>query len=475
MVKVLRGGKSKLRRLPRRRSCKEPVSRVAPAIAEIERLLRPLAIERVPTEQLKPNPRNARRHSDRQITQIGASLSEFSFLVPILADENDVLIAGHGRLAAAKQLGLRQVPVIRVDHLTAEQKRAYQLADNRLAELSDWDQDILKLELEELSAADLGFEIEITGFDTVDIDRFTVSTPAPEHDPADILPELDQHHAVSRLGDLWVLTDHRLICGDACLLQTYANLLGGGVAQMVFTDPPYNVPILGHVSTREVYREFPMACGEMSPHEFAAFLEKSFRLMAQHSQDGAIHFACMDWRHLWEMLAAAAPVYGAPKQVCVWAKDNAGMGSFYRSQHEHVFVFKVGDAPHINNFGLGERGRYRTNVWKYPGVSSIGARRAEALEMHPTVKPVALVADAIRDCSRRGSNILDPFGGSGTTLIAAERTGHSARLAELDPLYVDLIVRRWQAYTGQRAVHAQLRHSFDEIATERNNQEKTDA
>jgi DNA modification methylase len=175
------------------------------------------------------------------------------------------------------------------------------------------------------------------------------------------------------------------------------------------------------------------------------------------------------------MLAAAAPVYGAPKQVCVWAKDNAGMGSFYRSQHEHVFVFKVGDAPHINNFGLGECGRYRTNVWKYPGVSSIGARRTEALEMHPTVKPVALVADAIKDCSRRGSIILDPFGGSGTTLIAAERTGRSAGLAELDPLYVDLIVRRWQAYTGQRAVHAQLRNSFDEIATERNNREKTDA
>jgi DNA modification methylase len=233
---------------------------------------------------------------------------------------------------------------------------------------------------------------------------------------------------------------------------------------MVFTDPPYNVRINGHVSARGRHREFPMASGEMSPYEFSAFLERSFRLMTDASCDGAIHFVCMDWRHLGELLVAAAPIYGEPKQLCIWVKDNAGMGSFYRSQHEVVYVFKVGTAPHVNNFGLGERGRYRTNVWRYPGTNSLGPNRAATLAMHPTVKPVALVVDAIKDCSQRGGIVLDPYGGSGTTLISAERTGRQARLIEFDPHYVDLIIRRWQSFTGAVAVHIGSNRTFDEIS-----------
>jgi len=439
-------------------------------IDEISQLLKPLAISYENPASLSPAPRNARQHSRRQVSQLCASISEFGFLVPILVDERCSVIAGHGRLAAAQHLGLNQVPVVRIAHLSAEQKRAYLLADNRLAELSGWDIDILKIELEELSALNLPFEFEITGFDTVDIDRLRETPKKVADDSYDHLPELAEL-PVSCPGDLWALGPHRLLCGNVCEPGTYERLLGATAADMVFTDPPYNVPIQGHVTTQVRHREFAMASGEMTSQEFSVFLERSFRLMHEASGDGAIHFVCMDWRHLWEILAAAAPVYGKPKQLCVWAKDNAGMGSFYRSHHELVFVFKVGDAPHVNNFGLGERGRYRTNLWQYPSPNSGPQCDSELLRQHPTVKPVALVADAIKDCSRRGGIVLDPFGGSGTTLIAAERTGRCARLIELDLLYADLIVRRWQLATGAKAVLTDTNQSFDERAAQRLNSE----
>ncbi len=439
-------------------------------IDEISHLLKPLSISYESPASLSPAPRNARQHSSRQVSQLCASIAEFGFLVPILVDERQNVIAGHGRLAAAQQLGLSQVPVVQIGHLTAEQKRAYLLADNRLAELSGWDTDILKVELEELSALDLPFEFEITGFDTVDIDRLREPVKKVADDPDDHLPKLAEL-PVSCPGDLWALGPHRLLCGNSCEPGTYKRLLGTTAVDMVFTDPPYNVPIQGHVTKQARHREFAMASGEMTPQEFTAFLDRSFRLMHEASSDGAIHFICMDWRHLWEILAAAAPVYGKPKQLCVWAKDNAGMGSFYRSHHELVFVFKVGDAPHVNNFGLGGRGRYRTNLWQYPSPHSGSQCDSELLQQHPTVKPVALVDDAIKDCSRRGGIILDPFGGSGTTLIAAERTGRCARLTELDPLYADLIVRRWQQTTGGKAVLTDTNQSFDERAALRLNLE----
>ena len=293
-------------------------------IDEISQLLKPLAISYENPASLSPAPRNARQHSRRQVSQLCASISEFGFLIPILVDERCSVIAGHGRLEAAQQLGLNQVPVVRIAHLTAEQKRAYLLADNRLAELSGWDMEILKIELEELSALNLAFEFEITGFDTVDIDRLQDTPKKVTDDTDDHLPELAEL-PVSCPGDLWALGAHRLLCGNACQPGSYERLLGTTAVDMVFTDPPYNVPIQGHVTTQARHREFAMASGEMTSQEFAAFLESSFQLMHEASGDGAIHFICMDWRHLWEILAAAAPVYGKPKQLCVWAKDNAGM------------------------------------------------------------------------------------------------------------------------------------------------------
>jgi ParB-like chromosome segregation protein Spo0J len=439
------------------------VAQTVPAIRE--RINSAPRFECVDVSSIRPEPRNPRHHDDRQIARIGASIREFGFLAPLIIDKANRLVAGHGRLAAAKLLGLDRVPVVRADHLSDKQVRGYRLADNRLAELSVWDQHLLEIELTELSALSLDFDIELTGFDTADIDRLTGAIDRTTDDPADDVPEL-QDTSVSRRGDLWKLGSHRLFCGDATLPETFQQLVGSNPAQMMFTDPPYNVRIRGNVSKRG-HREFPMASGEMITHEFIAFLGCALRCAWEASQDGAIHYVCMDWRHLAPLIEAAAPVYGEPKQLCVWVKDNAGMGSFYRSQHELVAVYKVGDAPHINNFGLGERGRYRTNVWKYAGATSRRRDANNPFDMHPTVKPVALVVDAIKDCSRRSGVILDPFGGSGTTLIAAERTGRIARIAELDPAYVDLTIRRWEALTGEHAVDGKTGLPFCDLALER--------
>lgn len=288
-----------------------------------------------------------------------------------------------------------------------------------------------------------------------------------ESDPADIVDE-PAGPSISQKGDLWLLGKHRLLCADARERLSFETLLGSDKAQMVFTDPPYNVPINGHVSGlgKIRHREFVMASGEMSEAEFTVFLGTVLGNLATASVDGAIHMVCMDWRHMREVLAAGREVYRELKNLCVWVKDNAGMGSFFRSQHELVFVFKHGSAPHINNCLLNS-GRYRSNVWQVAGVNTFKSGREDELAMHPTVKPVALVADAIMDCSKRGGVVLDAFGGSGTTLIAAQRTGRRSYLLELDPLYVDVTCRRWQKLFGEPARHAVTGLSFGEIATQR--------
>jgi DNA modification methylase len=414
-----------------------------------------LAIEHIAPATLKPDPRNARTHSKRQIRQITASIREFGWTNPMLIDENNRVIAGHGRLAAAERLGMTEVPIIRLKGLSEPQKRALALADNKLAENAGWNPEILTQELQYLSEIEIDFDVEITGFSTGEIDLLIGDTAA-EDDAADRVPAVpvDESSCI-QYGDLWHLGRHRLLCGDATNPHDYERLLGPDRARMVFTDPPYNVPIDGHVSGlgRIKHREFAMASGEMSEAQFTAFLETAFAHLARVSLDGSIHCIFMDWRHMREILTAGAAAYTELKNLCVWAKSNAGMGTFYRSQHELVFVFKSGRRPHINTFELGQHGRHRSNVWTYSGVNGFGSERLEELALHPTVKPVALVADAILDCSKRGDIVLDPFLGSGTTLIAAERSGRRAYAMELDPCYVETAIRRWQDYTGERAVH----------------------
>ncbi|MBA4172093.1 MAG: DNA methylase N-4, partial [Hyphomicrobium sp.] len=427
-----------------------------------------LSITNLPVTGLRPYPGNARTHSAKQITEIATSIKAFGFNNPVLVDKDGTIIAGHGRVAAAKKLGLEVVPCVRLEHLGEAEKRAYILADNKLAEKAGWDRDILAIELQHLADLDLDFDITATGFEMAEIDLLLSDADADQADPADAVPEVAVGPAVTQPGDVWQIGRHRLICGDSTMSETYARLLAGERAQMIFTDPPYNVKIDGHVSGLGAtkHREFAMASGEMSEAEFTRFLKDVFANLAGHAVDGAIHFVCMDWRHVGEVLAAATPVYSELKNICVWAKTNGGMGSLYRSQHELVFVLKSGRAPHINNVELGRHGRYRTNVWQYAGANAFSATRDGDLAMHPTVKPVALVADAILDCSRRKGIVLDAFAGSGTTLVAAERTGRRGYGIELDPLYCDVIVRRLATVAGLEAVHAVSGRTFSDLAAE---------
>lgn len=426
-----------------------------------------LQLETLPVSTLNPYPANARTHSKKQIRQIAESIKQFGFSNPVLIDGANQIIAGHGRVAAAKLLDMETVPAIRLEHLSDAEKRAYIIADNRLAERAGWDRETLAIELQNLTISDISFDIAITGFETPEIDLMIGELDAPgTEDDADVIPKSDcSKPPITAPGDLWQLGRHRLLCADATKPASFEQLMQSEQAQIVFTDPPYNVPIDGHVSgLGDVkHAEFAMASGEMSEIEFTAFLETVFGNLATHSVDGSIHFVCMDWRHLFETVVAGRSVYTDLKNLCIWNKTNGGMGSLYRSKHELVFVFKSGTAPHINNVELGKFGRYRTNVWDYAGINSFGVDRDEALAMHPTVKPVALVADAIKDCSKRNGIVLDAFAGSGTTIIAAEKTGRQARVLELDAGYVDVIIERWQQLTREDAVHVESGFTFDEL------------
>lgn len=402
---------------------------------------------------LKPHERNARKHTPKQLKQIEASIRRFGFLNPVLIDEADHIIAGHGRVAAAKAMGLTTVPVIRIEGMSEAERRAYIIADNRLAELAGWDEELLKLELGSILELEPGFDLEITGFDGGELEAL-IEAATRGIDATDIVPEpAPDQRVISERGQLWRLGRHRLVCGDSRDPAVFQRLLGDERAQLVITDPPYNVPVNGHVCGlgNVKHAEFEMASGEMSEAEFRGFLEQVLRNLSDFSVDGSIHFVCMDWRHMRELLDAGHAVYSELKNLIVWNKDNGGMGSFYRSKHELIFAFKKGAAAHINNFELGQNGRYRTNVWDYAGVNSMKAERAAELAMHPTVKPVAMIADAIRDCSKRGGIVLDGFSGAGTTIMAAEQTGRRGYAVELDPRYVDVAIRRWQAATGDEA------------------------
>ena len=424
-------------------------------------------------DQLTPDPANPRRHSKKQIRQIANSLNAFGFNVPTLIDRQSKVIAGHGRLLACRELGITKVPTLCLDHLTPAQARAFMIADNKLVENADWDDQLLAQQLKDLSLIGLDFSLELTGFEMGEIDLRIQSLEEVSdrlNDPADAVPEVMAGPAVSKIGDLWRLGRHCLLCGSTLDTAAFTALMADERASVVFTDPPYNVPIDGHAGGLGAihHRPFPMASGEMDRSEFTAFLRQAFRNLAAFSIDGALHYICIDWRHLDELLVAGRDAYSELKNLCVWVKDNAGMGSLYRSQHELVFVFKHGRNGHRNNVQLGQFGRNRSNVWHYPGANSLSRSGAEGnlLALHPTVKPVAMVADAILDCSARGEVVLDGFLGSGTTLIAAERTGRRCYGLELDPGYVDTTIRRWQGLTGGSARHAASGRPFDDLARE---------
>jgi DNA modification methylase len=454
----------------RSRLTSKPLSSLRRRIKSAPRTTRRSVVEYVPLASIFPNPVNPRTHSRQQIKALAHSIEAFGFNAPILVDGENRVVAGHARLEAARLLGLQEVPVIRLKHLSEQQAKAYMLADNKLTDRSGWDDAKVSIILKDLSEMALEFEIEATGFETAEID-LRIQSLDPSEDVADSADEFEGPAGppVSRLTDLWRLGPHSLVCGSSLDSHVYGVLLSGEKASAVFSDPPYNVPMKGHAGGkgRRKHREFPMASGEMTEDAFRRFLEDALGLAAAHSVEEAISFACMDWRHSPEIQGAIRGIGCEILNLCVWVKTNGGMGSLYRSQHEFVFVYGKVGVGHINNVQLGKFGRNRTNVWNYPGMNSFTRRgRTRGLDMHPTVKPIAMVSDAILDVTRRRDIILDPFCGSGTTILAAERTGRRAYAIELDPGYVDTAVERWQRMTGQPAVHANGK-TFDEIRSER--------
>lgn len=423
--------------------------------------------------KLKPNKRNARTHPKRQIQELAELIRRYGWTYPILVDEDGYIIAGHARYEAALHLRLARVPTIVMKGLSEAETRAFALADNKVPTKAGWDRATLAAELGELAVLlpDCGLSLELTGFEPFEIDELMGNLIDAEQDPIDELPETSGM-GVTKRGDLWQMGPHRLLCGDARNPADVRTVMDRDLAAMVITDPPFNVRI-GSVQGRGQikHRNFSQAAGEMTSAEFTNFLRSCLSCAAQCSSPGSIHFIFIDWRHIGELLTAGKAVYSEWKNLIVWNKTNAGQGSFYRSQHELIFVFKNGDAPHANNFELGQHGRTRSNVWTYAGVNTFRAGRLDDLRTHPTVKPVALVMDALRDCSRRGDIVLDLFMGSGTTILAAERIGRRACGLEIDPLYVDAAIRRWQAYTRRDAILADTGQTFDEVRTARRSDE----
>jgi hypothetical protein len=428
-------------------------------------LSRDLAPQLVAAADCKPLGRATRKHPPHQLRKLAASISRFGFVLPILMDAERRVVAGWGLVLAARQLGLNEVPAVSLTDLSEADLRMLRLALNRITDDATWDRETLILEFSEILELAPQIDLEISGFE---MGEFDVLLDGSGIDQEDELPAIDTAATpVTRVGDVWILGEHRLLCGDALSSESYARVLGSDKADMMFADPPFNVPVEGHVSGlgKVKHTNFAMASGELSPAEFQTFLRTALGHAASRSINGAIHYVCMDWRHLRELLAAGGEIYSDFLNVCVWNKSNAGMGSLYRSKHELVFVFKVGKGPHINNVALGKYGRHRTNVWDYVSQNALSGTSKSKLALHPTVKPVAMIADAIRDCSNRGGLILDPFGGAGTTLIAAERTGRRARVIELNPIFVDVSIERWQRLTGGTAIHADSGQPFGRSAS----------
>jgi DNA modification methylase len=424
-----------------------------------------------PVSELKPYENNPRRHSKKQIGQIAQSIVHFGFVNPIIISDDGTIAAGHGRYLAALMLGFKEVPTVLLGNMSPYDLNLYRITDNRLAELSGWDDEILAIELEVLSEiSSPQLDMTISGFTETEIDKLLRRTSKDVDDevPEDI-QSLAREKAVSKAGDIWILGSHKILCGDSMKPESYELLMEAEKARACVTDPPYNVSISNHVTTkRGKYKEFANASGDDTPEQFTNFLMSFMHHATAHSVDGSLHYIFSDWRHTRETSAACYAVYKELKNICIWNKDNGGMGSLYRSKHEMVYVCKHGTEPHVNNIELGKNGRYRTNVWDCPGQNTFHKDRDKELAMHPTVKPLQLIADIILDCTKNKDIVLDPFGGAGTTLLAAEKTGRRARLIEIDPIYVDVTIRRWQQKYGLEAVHGASGKAFNAMETAAN-------
>ncbi|WP_054110707.1 DNA methyltransferase [Brevundimonas sp. AAP58] len=424
-----------------------------------------LAVELISIDTLVLGSRQLRTRTKSMIEAMAACILQFGFLIPVLIDADNRIICGKGRVQAARLLGMTKVPCIRITHLSEAERRVFAIAENQLGQLAGWDNETLKLELQELSGMDLSFSLELTGFSSAKIDSIMFGGDSGDR-TENAIPALPDQ-ITSRIGDLWQLGNGRLLCGDATERASFARLLGGEKVRCVFTDVPYNVPIAGHVTSGGKHGEFVMASGEMTDDEFTGFSTQVMVRARENLIDGGLLYWCIDHRHIEHTLAAASAAELERLNLIVWDKKAGGMGSFYRSRHELIFLFRKPGASHVNRVELGKHGRDRSNVWTYEGVNGFGAGKAKAREMHPTVKPLALVRDAILDCTAKGDAVLDLFSGSGTTIIAAEQVGRRSFATELDPRYVDVGVTRWQEFTGREARLAATGQTFREVRSER--------
>jgi DNA modification methylase len=446
-----------------RRDRQERLAKAFTARPRRNDILPRLELSDIPIADLRPSARKVRKLDPAHVREVASSISALGFCVPLLVGRDNEIINGEVSYEAAKQLGLDRLPCVRIGHLSLEEQRVLRLAVNRLAEKGEWDLDALKIEFEELILLDA--PIEITGFSPAEIDHVILGEAADGLEQGPLEP--DPATAVARVGDIFQLGPHRIVCGDATDSSVLARLLEGDAsARLILTDEPYNVKIAGNV-TGGGHREFAMASGEMTDAEFLVFNDAWIAAVLPYLCDGGVFGSFIDWRGSPTVHSAATKLGLVPLNLIVWAKTNAGMGSLYRSQHELLPLFKKGTASHINNVELGKRGRWRSNVWTYPGASSLGSDARRGLKDHPTVKPTAMLEDALLDLSNRSDIVVDPFLGSGSTLIAADKTGRVCRGVELDPLYVDVIVRRYEAATGNPAVLVETGEALDLLAVRR--------
>lgn len=425
------------------------------------------AYEIVPTESLKPAKRNARVHSDAQQEALTESLRQFGLITPIVVDSGNRIVAGHGRWEAAKRLGIAAVPVLKAQHLSEDQLRLYAIADNRIAEQADWDRELLAVEFGELEIALPDISLSLSGFQLPEIDLLTSGLQQTSWSDLDETPEpAPQASPVTKPGDVWVFDEqHVLLCGNSTDPEAVTGMMAGEMAVAVATDPPYNLREREYSGRgRHRHGDFRQAAGELSQSEFTGFLGSGLASVIPHLVSGALIYAFMDWKHVRELLGAADANALDLLNICIWDKGKGGMGAFYRSAHEMVFVFRHGDARHNNRIQLGRHGRDRTNLWRYEGFNSFSRGRDRALAMHGTVKPVQMICDLLLDCTEKDDIVFDGFAGSGTSLIAAQKLGRRARIIELDPVYCDTIIGRYRAAFGSEPVHRELGLTFSQVS-----------
>jgi DNA modification methylase len=424
-------------------------------------------VEWAPVESLRPNPKNARTHSKKQIRQIAQSICTLGFLNPVIVDDQNMILAGHGRFEAARLVGLAHVPILRFSHLTEAQKRAYAISDNRIAEQAGWDRQLLSVELGEL--ADLlptkGFDISLTGFKTSEIDILIAPRAKPRSAVEEVAPR-PPRNPISRPGDLWLLGGHRLLCGDAQNADDFGRLMDGAFAVAVFCAPP---SALAESAVRRGMTPLGSTSDsvEVSPEQYRGFLSKMLGNAARVSSKGGIHFVCIDWRRVGDLMEVGRKLYDEMLNLVVWNKTNASPGSPYRSQHELIGVFRLGREPRQDNTELRHFGRNRSDVWTYPAPRTVGKNRAAAPAAGPAHIPVALVADALLDCAAKGEVVLDPVAGSGATIIATEKVARVAYGLEREARFVDVAIQRWQRITNREATLAGDGRSFATIVESR--------